>query len=155
MADVASRINRLKWFTAGVSIILILLCNAMFVVGWWVSGVNLDRALSNPEIYDPTNSYCVQVVWTHVIGVEGPVKVCSEWLDVSDPSGNTHALRQDTALAMAADGQLYYQGQREEDFRLMGLVVFVIVVVGLGVWVKHYLIVQYRIRLQASEGKPC
>ena len=153
MAKVVSRKNRLKWFTAGVSIVLILLCNAMFVAGWWISGVNLNRALSKPEIYDPNNGYCVQVSWAHVIGVKGPVKVCSEWLDVSDPSGNTHTLRQDAALAMAADGHLYYKGQREEDFRLLGLVVFIIAVVGLGVWVKHYLIAKYQIRLHACEGK--
>lgn len=147
----ASRSKRLKWFTTGVSILLIIVCNAMLVAGWWVSGVDLERALSKPEIYDPNNGYCVQVAWTRVVGVEGPVKICSEWLDFSDPSGNTHSIQRGAALAMGDNGQLYYEGQRNEDYRLLGLAVFVIAVIGFGMWVKHYLITKYQLRLQGLD----
>ena len=149
--DEASLSKRLKWFSSGLSILLIIVCNAMLVAGWWISGVNLDRALSKPEIYDQNNAYCVQVSWIRVSGVEGPVKVCSKWLDVSDLSGDTHSIQPGVPLAMGTDGQLYYEGQRDEDYRLIGLVVFVIAVIGLGMWVKSYLITKYQLRLQTLD----
>ena len=152
MMDEASLRKRLKWFSSGLSILLIIVCNALLVAGWWISGVNLDRALSKPEIYDPNNAYCVQVSWVRVVGVKGPMKVCSKWLDVSDLSGDTHSIQQGVPLAMGADGQLYYEGQRDEDYRLIGLVVYVIAVIGLGMWVKAYLIAKYRLRLQTLEN---
>ncbi len=147
-----SRETRIIWYTRGVTVILIIVCNGLLVFGWWVSGVNLDMALSKPEIFDVKSHYCVGMRWMNVNGAERPMKVCTEWLDLSDPSGNTHTIRQGHALMVGMDGELHYEGQRNEDYRLIGLVVFVILVFGAGMWAKRYLISRYVMRLQSSEG---
>ncbi|MGB0909185.1 MAG: hypothetical protein ACPGYT_02390 [Nitrospirales bacterium] len=144
--------TRLTWYTRGVTVTLIVVCNGLLVLGWWVSGVNLDSALSKPAIYDVKSHYCVGVKWMKVVGVKQPMKVCAAWLDLSDPSGATHSIRQGHALAVGDDGELHYVDQRNEDYRLMGLVLFVILVIGAGMWAKQYLIARYALHLQSIEG---
>ena len=112
-----------------------------------MSGVDLDMALSKPEFYDPQNGYCVRVAFAQVVGVDERVRICSEWLDFSDPSGNTHRIREGAGLAMGADGQLHYETRREEDYRLMALVLYVFAVIGSGMWAKRYLISRYQLQL--------
>ena len=127
---------------------MIVLCNALLLLGLWVSGIDLDVALSKPEFYDPKNGYCVRVALAHVVGVDRPIQICAEWLELSDPSGNTHHIREGLGLTMGADGQLRYQTRQMENFRLIALVVFVIVVIGSGMWAKRYLISRYQLLLQ-------
>ena len=145
--------TRVKRFTLVVTILLIIVCNALLLMGLWVSGVNLDEALSKPELYDQTNGYCVRVGWTDVVGVDRPMRLCVEWLDFSDPSGNTHTIRQDESLAIGTNGQLYYQDTRGTDYRLLGLVLFVFIVIGSGMWLKRYLIGRYQLHLESYEEK--
>lgn len=152
MMMAASQSSRLKWFSRGVTLLLIILCNALLFAGLWMSGVDLDIALSKPEIYDPNNGYCVRVALARVVGVDRPTQICVEWLDFADPSGNTHTIRENAGLAIGADGQLYYKAQRNEDFRLISLVMFVIVVIGSGMWAKRYFIARYQLRLQGPDG---
>ena len=145
--------TRMTWFTRAVTVGLIIGCNALLVLGWWLSGVNLEAALSKPRIYDPESNYCVTVKWTKVIGVDQPMKVCTEWLDVADPSGSVHTIRYDQALTVGTDGHLYYEGQRDEDVRLAMLVIFVIVVIGAGMWLKHYLVKRYSVSLENAKER--
>ena len=148
-----SRDTQLTWYTRGLTLALILFCNGLLVLGWWVSGVNLDAALSKPAIYDMNSHYCVGVKWMKVEGVEPLMKVCAQWLDLSDPSGATHSIREGQALAIGDDGTLHYTEQRHEDYRLLGLVIFVIVVFGAGMWTKQYLIARYAMHLQRSDDR--
>jgi hypothetical protein len=83
-----------------------------------------------------------------VAGAEGLVKVCTEWIDFSDISGQTHSLDPDKALAMGADGNLYFPGQSTENYRLIALMIFAIVVMACGMWAKRQLIAKYQIHLQ-------
>lgn len=145
-ADESRRVQR---FTHIVTIGLILGCNALLLLGLSVSGVDLESTLAKPELYDPANGHCVGVQWTKVAGAEGLVKVCTEWIDFSDISGQTHFLAQGKALAMGADGNLYFPGQSTENYRLIALMIFAIVVVVSGMWVKRQLIAKYQIRLQS------
>ena len=145
-ADESRRVQR---FTHIVTIGLILGCNALLLLGLWVSGVDLESTLAKPELYDPANGHCVGVQWTKVAGVEGLVKVCTEWIDFSDISGQTHFLAPGKTLAMGADGNLYFPGQSTENYRLIALMIFAIVVIVSGMWVKRQLIAKYQIRLQS------
>ncbi|GJL65906.1 MAG: hypothetical protein NPIRA05_08770 [Nitrospirales bacterium] len=147
------RDRRLIWFSRGVTVVLILVCNGLLVFGWWMSGLNLDVALSKPELYDVSSHYCVKVTFMKVVGVERPMKVCTEWLDLADPSGNTHTIREGQALTVGVNGALHYQEQRNEDYRLIGLVLFVILVMGSGMWAKQYVIAQY-VRRQDRRKRP-
>ena len=146
-----SHSTRLRWFTRGVTILLIIVCNALLLGGLWISGVDLDIALSKPELYDPENGYCVRVGFAKVEGAKGPIQLCTEWLELSDPSGHTHHIREGIGLAIGADGQLYYQARQWENFRLIALLLFVIGVIGSGMWVKRYLISRYQLQLQSLD----
>jgi hypothetical protein len=146
--------RRLKRFTLAVTIGLILGCNTLLLLGLWVSGIDLESTLAKPELYDPANGHCVGVQWAKVTGAEGLVKVCTEWIDFSDISGQTHFLAQDKALAMGADGNLYFSGQSTENYRLIALMIFAIVVMASGMWLKRHLIARYQIRLQSFFHRP-
>ena len=149
-SDESRRVHR---YTNFVTIGLILGCNALLLLGLWVSGVDLESALGKPELYDPANGDCVGVQWTKVAGAEGLVKVCQEWIDFSDISGQTHSLASDRALAMDADGNLYFSGQSTENYRLIALMIFAIVVMACGMWIKRQLIAKYQIRLQSLDHR--
>jgi hypothetical protein len=107
--------------------------------------------LAKPEIYDPANGDCVGVEWAKVNGAEGLIKICTEWIDFSDISGQTHSLPPGRALAMGADGNLYFPGQSTENYRLIALMIFAIVVMASGMWVKRQLIAKYQGRLQSFD----
>ena len=143
--------RRLQRFTYIVTIGLILGCNGLLFLGVWVSGVDLEAALGKPELYDPTNGHCVGVQWKKVAGAEGLIKVCTEWIDFSDISGETHSLPPDKVLAMGADGNLYFSGQPAENYRLIALMIFAIVVIASGMWVKRQLIAKYQGYLQSID----
>ena len=149
----AEKSRRVQRFTRLVTIGLIVGCNALLLLGLWVSGVDLEAALAKPELYDPANGHCVGVQWTKVAGAEGWIKVCSEWIDFSDISGQTHSLPLGKALAMGADGNLYFPGQSTENYRLIALMIFAIVVMATGMWMKRLVIAKYQIRLQSLDHR--
>lgn len=142
------RQKQLRRFTLGTTIVLILLCNAVFLLGIWWSGVNLERVFSSPEFYDPTQSHCLRLAWTKVAGIDRPVQVCYEWIDLSDPSGRTHTWSQEIAVVKGADGHFYYGQEIQADYRLIGLAVFVLTILATGMLLKWYLIKRYRSRLE-------
>jgi hypothetical protein len=139
--------RHLQWFTWGVSIVLIIVCNGLLFVGLWASGINLDVALSNSNFYDPQEGYCVRVTWAEVIGFDKPIRVCSEWLDFSDPTGSVHSIRDGEPISYGDDGKLHYQGEDGNRYRLLGLVGFIVLVLFSGLWAKRFLISWYRGRV--------
>ena len=140
---------KVQRFTYLVTGILIIVCNGLLLLGLWVSGIDLEMVLSKPPLYDPANGHCVGVKWEKVAGADGLVKVCTEWLDFSDISGHTHSLPEGKPLAMGADGNLYFPGQSAENYRLIALMIFAIVVMATGMWMKGVLIAKYRVYLQS------
>ncbi|MDH4193055.1 MAG: hypothetical protein OEY80_14470 [Nitrospirota bacterium] len=143
--------RRVKRFTLVVTAALIIGCNALLLGGLWVSGVDLETALSKPELYDPANGHCVRVMWSKIAGADGLVKICTEWLDFSDISGETHVLPEGKTLAMGPDGNLYFSGQAADNYRLIALLIFAIVVMASGTWMKRVLIAKYHEHLQSLE----
>ena len=144
-------LRRMKRFTWVVTGVLIIGCNALLLTGLWVSGVDLETTLSKPELYDPANGHCVRVMWSKIEGADGLVKVCTEWLDFSDVSGITHALPEGKTLAMGPDGNLYFSGHATDNYRLIALMFFAIVVMASGMWVKRVLITKYQEHLQSLD----
>jgi len=142
--------SKFRWFSFGITLVLIIACNALLLWGLWASGLDLDFVLTNAELYDPASGHCVAVIWTKVSGVERPIQVCSEWLDVTDPTGQVHKLRKNEPLAIGVDGNLYYPNARKSDHQLLGLLAFAVVVIFLGMRVKRFLIDWYQLRLHAS-----
>ena len=142
--------SRLRWFSFWITLLLIIVCNGMLLGGLWASGLDLDFVLTNSDLYDPATGHCVGVAWTNVSGVEGPIQVCSEWLDTTDPTGHVHTLRTNEPLAMGADGDLYYQNARNADHRLLTLLAFTVVVIYSGMRLKRFLLTWYQLQLQAG-----
>jgi len=139
--------SRFRWFSFFVTLILIIVCNGLLLGGLWASGLDLDFVLTNSELYDPSSGHCVGVQWIKVSGVDSPVKVCSEWLDTTDPTGQVHKLRANEPLAMGADGNLYYQNARNADYQMLGLLGFTVMVIYAGMRLKRFLLHWYELRL--------
>ena len=140
-----------RWFRRGITLGLIVVCNLVLLGALWMSGLDLDFVLTNSELYDPESGHCVGVAWAHVSGVEGPVRVCSEWLDTTDPTGRVHTLRVGEPLAMSDDGNLYYQNARNADNQVLVLLMFVVAVIYLGMRTKRVLLTWYEARLRKQE----
>ena len=140
-----------RWFRHGVTLGLIVVCNVVLLWALWVSGLDLDFVLTNSELYDPKAGHCVGVAWADVAGVEEPVRVCSEWLDTTDPTGRIHTLRPGEPLAMSDDGNLYYENARNADNSVLGLLLFCVAVIYLGMWTKRVLLTWYETRLRRQE----
>jgi len=142
--------SRFRWFSFGITLLLIIVCNGMLLGGLWASGLDLDFVLTNSELYDPASGHCVGVAWRNVSGVDSPIQVCSEWLDTTDPTGQIHKLRENEPLSMGADGNLFYQNARKRDHQLLGLLAFSVVVIVSGMRLKRFLITWYQLRLHAD-----
>lgn len=142
--------SRFRWFRFWVTLILIIVCNGLLLGGLWASGLDLDFVLTNTDLYDPAIGHCVGVQLINVSGVEGPVQVCSEWLDTTDPTGQVHTLRTNEPLAMGADGNLYYSNARNADHQMLGLLAFTVMVVFAGMRLKRFLLHWYELRLHPS-----
>lgn len=140
-----------RWFRRGITLGLIVVCNLVLLGALWGTGLDLDFVLTDAELYDPKLSHCVRVAWAEVSGVERPIRVCSEWLDTTDPTGAAHSLRKGEPLAMSADGNLYYENARNADYWALGLLLFAGIVIYLGMWTKRALLTWYEAHLRNHE----
>jgi hypothetical protein len=146
------RAAKVRRFAAVVTIGLILLCNMILLFGVWVSGVNLDELVTSPDIFNAKQDVCLRLTWERVVGAKDPVRVCSEWINLADPSGTPHHLAKDIGVRQGPDGQYYFDRGVRADFRLMGLGIFVGAVLLFGWWVRRYLVGRYRLHLEATAG---
>src|SRR2546429_7683009 len=113
--------HRVRRYTYRVTAILIVVCNAVLLLGVWVSGVNLDTLFTTPDRFNTAKDICVRLSWHKVAGVERPVQLCYEWINLSDPSGDTHTFQAETQVVKGGGGKLYYDGGVGGDYRGFGL----------------------------------
>lgn len=149
-SDKASRHAQVRRFTSGVTLVLIVLCNAVFLVGLRVSGVNLDELVKTPDLFNPQSDICLRLTWQRLAGAPDPVRLCSEWINLSDPTGKPHMLDKDTKVKQGADGRYYVDTAVRADYRLMAFVGFVGAVIVSGVVIRRYLVNRYRLRLDLA-----
>lgn len=140
-------------YTYRVTAALILLCNAVLLVGIWVSGIDLEEVFTTPDRFNPAKDICVRLSWHKVADLARPVQLCYEWINLSDPSGETHKFQAETQVVKGADGKLYYDNGVRMDYRVFVLGAFVAVVVALGIALKRYLIARYRGRLPTGVAR--
>ena len=149
--DQASR--RLHRFSTWVSLALILLCNGVLALGVWGSGVNLDRIVRFPEVFNPSGDVCLRFGWHKVAGAKEPVRLCNEWIQLSDPSGEPHTLQTETTVVQAVDGWLYFDHGARMGYQSVLLAAFVAGVIAGGMATKRWLIGRYRMRLGLAGSK--
>ncbi len=149
-ADEAIRNARVRRFTLGVTLILIVLCNAVFLLGMRVSGINLDELVKTPDLFNPNADICLRLTWQRLTGAPDPIRLCSEWINLSDPTGSPHTLDKDTKVKQGADGRYYMDRGIQADYRLMWFVVFVVAVMVSGLVIRRYLVNRYRLQLESA-----
>ena len=88
-----------------------------------------------------------------VTGAADPVRLCSEWITLADPSGKPHHLTKDIAVRRGPDGQYYVDPGVRSDFRLLALALFVGVVLAIGMWIRRYLVKRYRLQLDPAASR--
>jgi predicted nucleic acid-binding Zn ribbon protein len=152
LSDDQHRAKRVRRFTIGVSLVLIIICNAIVLVGLWASGINLDELAATPDVFNSKQDICLRLGWRSVTGAAEPVPLCSEWIHLSDPSGKTHQLQREIKFRQGPDGQYYVDQGRQADYRLLIMVLVVVVVIAFGLVAKWYLVGWYRLRLESAAG---
>ncbi len=111
-SDDQCRAKRVRRFAIGVSLAMIILCNAIVLVGLRVSGMNLDELAATPDIFNSKQDICLRLGWHSVTGAAEPVPLCSEWIHLSDPSGKTpSAAIRDEVSARAGRAVLCRSGE--------------------------------------------
>jgi len=144
------RAAKVRRFTKLLTVALIVACNCVLLFGVWVSGVNLDELMKTPDLFDSKKDVCLRLTWQKVSGAPDPVRVCSEWINLADPTGTPHQLAKDLHVKQGPDGRYYFDRGIQADFRLLGLALFVGLVVAMAMWVRRYLVGRYRLRLEAT-----
>jgi hypothetical protein len=132
------------WVTIG----MMVLCNAIFLGGMWLTGIRFEQLVRIPDIFNPLQDICLRFTWHQVEGDDQPVRLCSEWILLSDPSGETHTLQKETEVVKGGDGRLYFDYGTQVDYRVFVFGAFVIAIIIFGIWLKRYLIRRYRMHLQ-------
>lgn len=153
MSDEASRDARVRRFNSGVTWVLIVLCNAVLLVGVRVSGVNLDELVKTPDLFNPASDICLRLTWQRLSGAPDPVRLCSEWINLSDPTGKPHLLDKEMKVRQGADGRYYVDRGIRADFRLMAFVGFVAVVILFGLLTRRYFVGRYRLQLELAANR--
>jgi hypothetical protein len=138
---------KVRRFATIVTLGLIVFCNLILLCGVWVSGVNLDELVRTPDLFNAKEDVCLRLTWERVSGATDPVRLCSEWINLADPTGKPHHLPKDIAVRQGPDGQYYFDRRVGADFRLFGLTLFVAAVLLFGLWARRYLVSRYRLQL--------
>lgn len=153
MSDAASRNARVRRFNSWVTWVLIVLCNVVFLAGIRMSGVNLDELVKTPDLFNPASDICLRLSWQRLTGASDPVRLCSEWINLSDPSGKPHLLDKGMKVRQGADGRYYFDRGIQADYRLMAFVGFVAAVILSGLVVRRYLVSRYRLQLELAASR--
>jgi len=148
--DEASRQARVRRFTIGVTVVLILVCNGLFLLGMWASGVNLDELVRMPDQFNPQSDVCLRLSWQRLAGAADPIRLCSEWIDLSDPTGTPHVLDTHTTVRQGPDGRYYVDRGIRADYRLAGVVGFVAAIMAFGMLTRRYLVNRYQLQLELA-----
>ena len=153
LSDDQRRASKVRRFTVGVSLAIMILCNAIVLIGLWASGINLDELAATPDVFNSKQDICLRLGWKSVAGATDPVRLCSEWINLSDPSGKTHQIQREIKLRQGPDGQYYVDRGVRADYRLLILMLFVVAVIAFGLVAKWYLVSRYRLRLESVAGQ--
>lgn len=147
------RAAKVRRFSRMVTAALIVCCNGLLLFGLWISGINLDELVASPDLFNSKEDVCLRLTWERVAGATDPVRLCSEWIKLADPSGKPHHLAKDIAVKRGPDGQYYVDRGVRSDFRLLALALFVGLVLLLGMWARRSLVSRYRLQLDPAASR--
>jgi hypothetical protein len=143
---------RLRRYTVGLAVCFIIGINALFLLALWGSGLDLDRIFADRDFFDPIHDICLRMAWYKPVGEKDPVRLCKEWINLGDSSGQVHQNQKDMVIVKGTDGKVYAK-EGAGDGRLIAFVLFLVAIVAGGMWLQRFLIARYRARLTAGNGK--
>jgi hypothetical protein len=146
--------QRVRRYASVVTAVAIVMCSTILLVGLYGSGINLGELVRVPERFNPIQDICVRLTWVKVVGEDDRVRLCAEWIQLADSSGETHKFQKETQVVKAADGKLYFDHGQLVDDRLFVVLAFVIGVAAVGIVAIRYLVARYRVRLRACDAGP-
>ncbi|MEQ1793490.1 MAG: hypothetical protein ABL970_04790 [Nitrospira sp.] len=149
----ASRNSLVQRYTRIITIVLIVVCNGIFLFGMWASGVNLDELVKTQDQFNPQDDVCLRLSWQRLTGATEPIRLCSEWINLSDPTGKPHVLDKNTKVRQGSDGRYYVDRGIKADYRLVGFVGFVAAVMAFGMLTRRYLVNRYRLQLEMAASR--
>ncbi len=153
VSDDQRRADLVRRYATRVTIVLMIVCPMLFLAGMWGSGVAPEQLFAMPDRYNPASDICLRLGWQRVAGKADLVRVCSEWLQSSDPSGETHQLQKTLQIVETADGRLYFDYGSRADWHLFAFIAFVAGILAFGWYVRRYLVTRYRRHLEHPAGK--
>jgi hypothetical protein len=142
--EVAERVRR---FSTRLTVGFIVGVNALFLLGLWASGLDLDRVFGERDLFDPARDICLRMAWYRPEGTQDPVRLCKEWINLSDTTGQVHKHEKDLLLTKSSDGKVYAHPTTAGDGRIIALLIFVVGIIAAGMWAQRHLIARYRARL--------
>jgi hypothetical protein len=148
--DITARVRR---FSLTLAVAFIIGINALFLLGLWASGLDLDKVFGDRDFFDPVRDVCLRLAWYTPTGEKDPVRLCKEWINLGDPSGKVHHNDTDMRIVKGDDGKVYASASSPGDGRVIALLLFIIAIVATGMWLQRYLIARYRARLATSPEK--
>jgi hypothetical protein len=148
--EITARVRR---FSVRLAVAFIIGVNALFLLGLWASGLDLDKVFGDRDFFDPVRDVCLRLAWYTPAGEKDPVRLCKEWINLGDDSGKVHNNDKDMQIVKGADGKVYASAQNPGDGRVIALLLFIIAIVGAGMWLQRFLIARYRARLATTPEK--
>jgi hypothetical protein len=144
------RAKKVRRFASGVSIVMMVVCNGIFLFGLWITGTNFERLVRTPDVYNAKQDICLRLADRNVPGAENPVQFCSEWINLADSSGRTHTFQKETEIKQGADGKFYLDYGPLVDYRLFVVGAFVVMILVFGILLKRRLVNRYRTKLETT-----
>ena len=141
--------EQVRRFTVRLAVGFIIGANALFLLGLWASGLDLDKVFGERDFFDPVRDVCLRLAWYKPAGEKDPVRLCKEWINLGDPFGKVHANQKDMVIVKGTDGKVYASSV-PADGRVIVVVLLVVTIVAGGMWLQRYLIARYRSRLAAA-----
>ena len=121
-------------------------CSAVFLGGIWLTDVDMETLVERQEKFKPEESHCIRTGWLRSAQEEQLVRVCNEWVNLSDPTGRVHLLK-GAELVKQPDGSYEVQYKERINYRLLAMIGFVISISFIGHRLHSYLIERYRTKL--------
>jgi hypothetical protein len=128
---------------------IMLGCSAVFLGGIRLANVDMETLLDRQEKFKPEESHCIETGWLKAAEEEQLVRVCKQWVNLSDPTGRMHRLG-DAELVKRPDGNYEIQYKERINYRLLAMIGFVLSISFIGHWLHSYLIGRYRTKLDEA-----
>jgi hypothetical protein len=126
--------------------IIILISSFLFLGGIWLSGVNLEGLVWHAGMFDPERHVCLRTNWVNTTkGETDRVRLCTEWIDLTDQSGQTHVMvLENLEVIKGSDGTIRTHLQRGVNFKLLTVSAYLLIILLVGRWIQGFVIYRHK-----------